>query len=81
MKLKEYLDFGQLVGAKKTLIMSESKYVKKILSYMAENKMKTALEAEVKYMDVEAIDKENHIQGSEIHFKPEPSDENNSLEG
>jgi hypothetical protein len=38
--------------------MTESNYYQKISAYLAENKRKTALEAEIQNMAVEAIDKE-----------------------
>lgn len=56
------------------MIMSESKTLEKILAYIAENKLKAALEGEVKYMVFEANKTEMHLEGSEKDFKPEPPD-------
>ena len=52
-KLRRY---GQLAGGAK-ISMTESSYYKKISAYLAENKRKTTLEAEIQNMVVEAIDK------------------------
>ena len=52
-KLRRY---GELAGEAK-INMTESSYYKKISTYLDENKRKTALEAEIQNMVVEAIDK------------------------
>ena len=62
------------------MFMSESSYFKKISAYLAENRMKTALEAEVKIMVVEAKAEGIHNKGPGIFFKPEPPDEDTLVE-
>lgn len=54
--------------------MSESKTLKKILAYIVGKKLKAALEAEAKYMAVEAKRNEAHLEGLAKDFKPEPLD-------
>lgn len=44
----------QLVGVTNSTMMSEFDTLKQILAYVAENRLKEALEAEVPHMDVEA---------------------------
>lgn len=65
---------NELVGGTKTMIMSESKTLERILAYIAESGLKTALEAEAKYMVVEANKTEVHLEGHGKYFKPEPPD-------
>lgn len=54
--------------------MYESMTLKKVLTYIAENKLKAASEAEVKYMVVEAKRNETHLEGPGKDFKPKPPD-------
>ena len=41
---------------------------------MAKNKLKATLEAEVKYMVVEAKETPVHLEGPGVDFEPEPPD-------
>ena len=52
MTSKGYLEYDQQAGSMKTVMMSESSFFEKISAYVAENKIKTALEAESKYMAI-----------------------------
>ena len=54
--------------------MSESKTLEKIQAYIADNRLKATLEAEVKYMVVEAKEANVHLEGLDIDFKPESPD-------
>ena len=60
-------------GMTKTVIMSESSFFEKISAYLAENRLKSALEAEVKIMAMEANEETNHTKGPGVFFKPKPS--------
>lgn len=53
---------------------SESKIFEKISAYIAENRLKEALEAEVKYMAVKANEIEVHLEGPGVDFEPETPD-------
>ena len=64
----------------KTLTMSESSFFEKILAYLAENRLKTALEAEVKIMAIKAKEETNHAKELGIFFKPTPPDEEKPIE-
>src|SRR4051812_40618812 len=59
----------------KTVIMTESSFFEKISAYIAENKRKTALEAELSSMTVEAIQKKGEAPSPGIHFIPQPPDD------
>lgn len=56
------------------MIIYESSTLEKISAYIAKNRLKTALEAEVKYMVVEAKETGVHLEGSEVDFESEQSD-------
>lgn len=56
------------------VIMSESKTLENILAYIAENRLKMALEVEVKYMPPEPKEANVHLEGPGIDFEPEPPD-------
>lgn len=56
------------------MTMFESKTLKNILVYIAENKLKMDLEAEVKYMAAEAKRNEVHLEGPGKDSKPESPD-------
>ena len=56
------------------VIMYESKILKKISAYIVENRLKAALEAEVKYMVVEAKEDNVHLEGHDIDFESESPD-------
>lgn len=58
------------------MIMSESKTLEKISTYIAENRLKAALEAKIKYMVVEANKTEVHLEVPRKDFEPEPPDKN-----
>ena len=81
MRWKAFQDYSQLDGPTKTLTMSESKFFGKISAYLAENKLRAALEAGEKYMVVEAKGKVVHSKGPGVHFKPKPPDEEAPFEG
>lgn len=74
MKLNGFQDSDLLVGETKIVIMSESDTLEKISAYIAENKLKASLEAEVKYIVVEANDTEVHLEGIIVDFELEPLD-------
>lgn len=65
---------SQLDGKTKTATMFESKIFEFFLAYIAENRLKEALEAEVKYMVIEANETEVHLKGPGVDFEPESSD-------
>src|SRR4051812_23881625 len=71
---KDCLTYGQLAGTK-TLIMSESSFLEKISTYVAEKKRKTDLESEVTNMVFEATSDELHTIGPGEYFIPKPPDE------
>lgn len=48
------IQFDQLAGATNLMTISEFDTLKQILAYMAENRLKVALEAEIPHMVVEA---------------------------
>ena len=78
-----YLDFqryDQQDGMTKTVTMSESSFFENISAYLAENRLKTALEAEVKIMAIKANEETNHAKGPGIFFKPKPPDEEKPIE-
>lgn len=54
--------------------MSKSIILQKILTYIAGNRLKAALKAQVKYMVVEANEIEMHLEGPNANFEPEPPD-------
>lgn len=56
--------------------MSESNTLDWISTYISENKLKTALEAEVKYMVIEAKENKIHLAGPGIDFELQPPDKN-----
>lgn len=56
------------------MMMPELKTLKKISAYIAENNLKATLEAEVKYMVVEAKRNEVNLEGPSKDFKPKPPD-------
>lgn len=60
---------SQLAGEMNLVIMSESKTLEKISSYIAEKRLKAALEAKVKYMVAEAKEANVHMEGLGIDFK------------
>lgn len=62
------------VGEVNSVMMSDLKTLKRILAYVAENKLKAALEVEFKYMVVEAKKIQMHLDGPGKDFNPEPSD-------
>ena len=47
---------------------------------MAENKIKTALEVELKYMAIQAKEESAHTEGPGVHFIPKPPDEQVPIE-
>lgn len=55
-----------------SVMMFDLKTLKKISAYIAKNKLKATLEAEVKYMDVEAKKIEMQLDGPGKDFDPEP---------
>ena len=55
--------------------MSKSLFLEKISAYLAENKRRAALEAEVTNMAIETIDDTIHTTGPGEHFIPKPHDE------
>ena len=56
------------------MIMTESQSLKRISAYVAETKMITALEAEVKYMATQANDQQLSAVGPGKDFDPKPPD-------
>lgn len=56
------------------MTMTESKIFEKISAYIAGNRLKAALESEVKYMVVEANETKVHLEGPGVGFEPEPPD-------
>lgn len=52
--IKECLGYHQLVRKMKVRVMSESDTLKIILAYVAENRLKSALEDEDRHMAIEA---------------------------
>ena len=66
--------YGQLAGMR-IVIMFESLFFEKISVYLAENKRKAALEAEITNMAIEAINSTLHTVGRGEHFIPKPPDE------
>ena len=56
------------------MIMTESQALQRISAYVAETRMITALEAEVKYMATQANDQELPSAGPGKDFDPEPPD-------
>src|SRR4051812_31260330 len=60
--------------------MSESSFFERISAYIAENKRKTALEAELLNMTVDAIQKEAEATGPGIHFIPQRPDDTVQVE-
>lgn len=62
------------VGEANSVMMSDPKTLEKISSYVVENKLKTTLEVEVKYMVVEAKTIEMHLEGPDKDFDPKPPD-------
>lgn len=64
----------------KTWIMHESSFFEKISAYMAENKIKAALEAEITNMADEATYGEIYNAGPGECFKPKPPDEKMPME-
>ena len=66
--------YGQLAGMR-IVIMFESLFFEKISVYLAENKRKAALEAEITNMAIKAIDNTLHTTGHGEHFIPKPPDE------
>ena len=73
-KLKGCLDFNLLVGEAKTMIMFESNMLEKISAYIVDNKLKAVLEAEVKYMAIEAKETKVYLEWPSVDFEPEPPD-------
>lgn len=65
---------NQLDGDMNLVIMSEAKTLERISAYIAEKRLKVALEAEVEYMVVEAKKAIVHLEGHGIDFEPEPPD-------
>ena len=64
----------------KTVTMSKSSFFEKISAYLDENRLKTALEAEVKIMAAKAKEETNHAKGPGIFFKPIPPDKEKPVE-
>ena len=60
--------------------MSESSFFEKSSAYLVENRLKKALEAEVKIMVMEANEETNHTKGHGVFFKPKPLDKEKSVE-
>lgn len=54
--------------------MSESNTLERISDYIVKNKLKAALEVEVKYMVVKAKEAEVHLECPGMDFEPEPPD-------
>lgn len=59
--------------------MSGSAFLEKILAYLADNKMKTTLETEVRFMVIEANNERSHAKGPGANFKPDPLYEHTSF--
>src|SRR3954463_10077921 len=66
--------YGQQAGTM-TLIMSESSFFEKISAYIAENKRKTALEAELSNMLVNVGLRKEETTDSGIHMIPQPPED------
>src|SRR3954467_14169352 len=58
--------YGQQAGTT-TLIMSESSFFEKILTYIAENKRNTALEAELSNITLNPVSENEEISNSKLH--------------
>ena len=66
--------YGQQAGEVSLVTMTESQTLQKISAYVAENRMIAALEAEVKYMALEANEHVSSKEGPGKDFDPEPPD-------
>lgn len=60
-------------------MMFEFDALKRILTYIAENRLNATLEAEVKYMDVEANEVYMFDVGQRVNIEPKPHDESDSI--
>ena len=56
------------------MIMYASNTLEMISAYVTENRLKSDLEAAVKYMTAEAKEANVHLEGVDIDFEPEPPD-------
>ena len=66
--------YGQQDGEVILVIMTVSQALQRISAYVAENRMISALEAEVKYMAVKANEQVPLPEGPGKDFDPEPPD-------
>lgn len=65
----------QLVGVKNLTMMSEFDTLKRISSYVAKNRLKAALEAEIPHMDVESNELEVFEVSQRIRVGTTPIEE------
>lgn len=70
--MEEQKESNQLVGEANLMMMPESSTLERISTYIAKNKLKAALEVEVKYVIVEARKNEVHLEGPGKDFDLEP---------
>ena len=68
------MTYGQRAGEVNLVMMTESQALQKISAYVAESRMIAALEAEVKYMALEANEQVFLLEGPGKDFEPEPPD-------